>query len=101
MKIKGINYDFKEIFDAWLSASRQTELTKSLANSRYDVCIKCEHRRPLIKNNKWSEICNKCGCPLNKKIFSKIYNSCPLKKWEDVDVKYIKNLEDKSNKTII
>lgn len=101
MKINGINYNFKEIFDAWIESTKQTDLYKSLSAARYNVCLECEHRKELFKNNRWSEICKLCGCPLSKKTYSKIYNSCPLKKWEHVDVNFIEKLEDKNNKTII
>lgn len=99
MKISNINY--KEIFDAWLIARNPTPEQKQLAEKRYAICSDCEFRKPLIKNNKWSEICKECGCPLNKKIFTRIYNACPLKKWEESDSQILIKINDKDKNTII
>jgi hypothetical protein len=35
-------------------------------------------------------ICEECGCPISKKIFTPKFNACPLKKWEEVDTPYLK-----------
>jgi len=101
MKINGIEYNYKEIFNSWLSAKNPTKEQKELAEKRYSICSTCEYKKPLIKNNRWSEICLRCGCPLNKKIFSNIYNSCPLKKWGDSDNGLLEPQIEKNNKTII
>ncbi len=72
------------IADAWLAAANPSEKRKELAEGRWNVCIQCpefREERPVTGE----PYCNDCGCPLNKKIFSKIYNECPLKKWKDVD----------------
>jgi hypothetical protein len=101
MKIKGIEYSFKEIFDAWLAAKNPSAQQKELAEKRYDICLTCEHRLPLIKTNRWSEICSMCGCPLNKKIFSSNFNSCPLKKWDVSDRGILPETFDKAKNTLI
>ena len=93
--------NYKEIFDAWVTSINPSTNEKILAQERLNICEGCEHRKELFKNNGWSEICKLCGCPLSKKVYSKFYNSCPIKKWEEVDVKFIEKLENKNNKTII
>ncbi len=72
------------IADAWLTAAKPTEKQKQLAEGRWNICIQCvefREKRPVTGE----PFCNACGCPLNKKIFSKTYNECPLKKWKDID----------------
>lgn len=101
MKINGIKYDYKEIFDAWIIARNPTESQKRLAEKRYEICSNCEFKKSIIKKLKWSEFCEQCGCPLNKKIFTTIYNACPLKKWEESDIEFIEKIPDKNKKTII
>lgn len=96
-----IEIDYKEIFDAWLIARKPTPEQKELAQKRYAICLGCEFRKPLIKNNNWSEICTGCGCPLNKKIFTRIYNACPYKKWEKSDMVILQKLSEKETNTII
>jgi uncharacterized paraquat-inducible protein A len=73
-----------DIMDAWVVAKNPTESQKTLAEARWNECIQCDEfreKRPITGE----PYCSDCGCPLNKKIFSKIYNECPLKKWKDVD----------------
>jgi hypothetical protein len=101
MKINGIKYDYKEIFNAWITARNPSDDEKKLAERRYYICSNCELKKSVIKNQKWSEYCKGCGCPLNKKIFTKIYNSCPLLKWEECDNGFIEKIEDKREKSII
>ena len=101
MKINGIEYSYREIFDAWLISKNPTKEQKELADKRYTICSNCELKKPLIKNNRWSELCLGCGCPLNKKIFSTYFNSCPLKKWEECDKEHLEPPTEKKNKTLI
>lgn len=93
--------NYKEIFDAWLASLNPTELQKELAEKRLKICETCEFKKEIVKKNKWSAVCTKCGCPLSKKKFTIVPNSCPLKKWEDVDLKYLGDFRKKDNKTII
>lgn len=93
--------NYKDIFDSWVTSFKPNETQKKLANERLEVCLGCEFRNELIKNNTWSAYCGKCSCPINKKIFSKLYNSCPLKLWKEVDSKHMDILEDKIDKTLI
>ena len=85
--LKGLVKDPSKIVDiaeAWIVAKNPTPAQKTLAEARWNVCIQCSEfreKRPVTGE----PYCNDCGCPLNKKIFSKTYNECPLQKWKDVD----------------
>jgi hypothetical protein len=48
MKINGIKYDYKEIFNAWITARNPSDDEKKLAERRYYIC-------PLLK---WEECDN-------------------------------------------
>ena len=93
--------NYKEIFDAWVIAKNPTELQKSMANDRLDICKTCEYRKETLKGIKWSTVCKLCGCPLSKKVFSPIFNPCPKYKLEEVYSKYIKRVPKKTKDTII
>ncbi len=93
--------DYKEIFEAWKTSIKPTPQQEDLAQKRLDVCIGCRYRKEVLKGVKWSAYCDDCGCPINKKIFSSIFNACPQKKWEDIDSKYLTPLQDKEKKSII
>jgi hypothetical protein len=88
-----------DIADAWIVAKNPNESQKSLAEGRWNVCVQCSEfreKRPVTGE----PFCNDCGCPLNKKIFSKTYNECPLKKWKDVD-DILWPLTQKQNKSLL
>jgi PHP family Zn ribbon phosphoesterase len=87
-----------EIINAWITAANPTEMEAKLAKERLSICLKCDFRKEVIHNKQWSAVCGKCGCPIQKKIFTNQYGSCPMNKWEEVEKKYIKNLvvKDKS-----
>jgi hypothetical protein len=93
--------DYKEIFDAWKVASNPTPIQEELAEKRLNVCLGCDYRKEVLKGVKWSAYCSDCGCPLNKKVFSKNFNPCSQKKWKEVDSDYLKEVYDKENKTLI
>jgi hypothetical protein len=93
--------NYREIFEAWIISKNPTETEKLMANDRLDICKICEFRKETFKGKKWSTICKKCGCPLSKKVFSPMYNPCPMGKWESIDLKYIPQIPKKSNDTII
>lgn len=93
--------DYKEIFDSWKTSLNPTPTQEELAQKRLDVCLGCEYRREVMKGVKWSAYCNDCGCPLNKKIFSKNFNPCTKGFWEKVDSEYLKPQIEKSTNTII
>ena len=93
--------NYKEIFDAWLISLNPTKEQSDMAKDRLNVCLGCEFRNEVIKKNKWSAYCKKCGCPLNKKVFSNSFNPCPANKWNEVDSKYIDVLDTKIDKTVI
>jgi hypothetical protein len=93
--------NYKEIFDAWVISKNPTELQKSMANDRLDICKTCEYRKETFKGHKWSTICKLCGCPLSKKVFSPLFNPCPKSKWEEIDSNYMEKVITKSKDTII
>ena len=66
----------KEIIQSWAISFNPTEKQLTLAEKRYQICMSCEH-----KSEGLIEICKICECPIQKKIFSPLTNSCPLKKW--------------------
>lgn len=87
------------IIDAWVTAKNPTNEEKTLAEARWNVCLQCEEfreKRPVTGE----PYCNECGCPLNKKIFSKVYNDCPFEKWKNVD-DLLYTLTQKQDKSII
>ena len=99
--IKIPTIDYKEIFDALKSSFNPSPSQEKLAELRLDVCLGCSSRKEVIKGLKWSALCGECGCPLNKKVFSANYNSCPLKKWDVIDSKYLEPTVEKNKNTII
>ena len=72
------------IADAWITARNPTAEQKDMAEARWNVCIQCPEFRSK-RDITGEPYCNDCGCPLNKKIFTKNYNECPLEKWKSVD----------------
>jgi hypothetical protein len=94
-----INY--KEIFEAWKTSFNPTSQQEELAENRLKICLGCDYRKEILKGIKWSAYCGDCGCPLNKKIFSRNFNSCTQKKWFDVDSKYMEPIPDKDKNTLI
>lgn len=90
--------DFLEIIDAWKIANNPTTKQEELAKLRFDICNTCPSKKVITDKLKIATICGECTCPISKKIFSPKYGSCPLGKWEDVDMLYIK--EKKTNSLI-
>ena len=99
MNIPKINY--KEIFNAWKISFNPTPTQEELAKLRFEICLKCEFKKEVVKGVMWSALCGKCGCPLNKKVFSPNYNACPAKKWDKVDSNYLEPKPEKNKNTII
>jgi hypothetical protein len=79
---------FKEIADAWIIAHNPSKEQKILAENRFIICDMCPSKKTLSDIIKISTICNECGCPISKKIFTPEFNACPLKKWKEVDDKF-------------
>ena len=87
------------IADAWITAANPTKEQKELAEARWNICFQCDEFR--AKRELTGEpYCNNCGCPLKKKIFSRIHNECPLQKWKEVD-DLLHPPTNKSTKSII
>lgn len=95
------DFNFKEILESWVVSFNPSNDEKILAEKRLNICSTCEFKKEFIKNNKWSFFCGKCGCPLNKKVFSRLYNPCPLEKWDEVDSQHKTRQEKKKEGSII
>ena len=91
---------FKEIVSAWIIANNPTDDQKILAENRFTVCDSCPSKKVLSDKFKISTTCAECGCPIAKKVFSPVFNACPLKKWEDVDNKFFTQTQ-KNTKTFL
>jgi hypothetical protein len=87
------------IADAWITAKNPTTEQRDLAEARWNICIQCPEFREE-RDVTGDPYCNECGCPLKKKIFTKEFNECPLKKWKEVD-DVLWSKTQKSKKTIL
>ena len=95
-----MEFNFKKIYNAWVTSYYPNEVQKLLAEKRNEICETCPSRKVLTDKLKLGVICGECGCPLTKKIFSNDFNDCPLKKWEEVDTMY-RTFNTKSNKSLV
>lgn len=84
-------FNFKQIINAWVTSFNPSERQKELAEKRGRICDDCPSKKNIFSNKEWSAICNECGCPIGKKIFTDEFNPCPLRKWESVDDSYFPN----------
>jgi hypothetical protein len=76
-----------EIVTAWMVSFNPTDEEKLLAEKRYEICFTCPNR----VNKLGVEVCDACGCPLSKKIFTlKDQSTCPLNKWDEVNTEFRK-----------
>ena len=91
---------FKEIVNAWIIANNPTKDQEILAENRFSICDSCPSKKVLSDKLKISITCSECGCPIAKKVFSPVFNACPLKKWEDVDNNFFPQTQ-KSYKTFL
>jgi hypothetical protein len=90
--------DVIEIINAWKIANNPTPKQEKLAELRGKICDGCPSKKIITKKLKLATICNQCGCPIAKKIFTPKFNACPLGKWEEIDTPYIK---EKKSSTLI
>jgi len=94
--------DMKEIIAAWIIKASPKDSQKKLAEERYGICEQCDKRENLFNNYKWSEYCGECSCLLEGKVFSRLYDGCPLHKWIPVEDKYLsEGSKIKQDKTLI
>ena len=79
--------DLRKISKAWFDSYFGSEEQKKLADKRLDICNSCPSLRSFEHEylGGFPSLCQECGCPIKKKIFSSEFNDCPLKKWEQVD----------------
>jgi hypothetical protein len=100
-------FNFKEVFDAWVTSINPTIERQQQADERARICRgdgvtkPCEEYVELIEKKKWTAYCNGCGCPIDKKIFSGKVNPCPLEKWDEIDKKYNTYIGMKHKKTLL
>jgi hypothetical protein len=80
--------NFKEISQAWFDSYFGSKEKKLLAQDRLNICLTCPSKSEIFKDKEWSLYCKECGCPLKKKIYSGLRNSCPLNKWEEAAKKH-------------
>ena len=93
--------DYKEIVQAWMKSKNPTPREQELAEKRLNVCLGCDYRKEILKGIKWSAYCGDCGCPLQKKVYSNIFNACTQKKWSEIDSEYMNPIDDKNKITLI
>jgi len=93
-----MDFDFKKITKAWFDSYFGTDKQKELAIKRASICETCPSRDVKVKGIDLLTVCGECGCPIKKKVFSEVFNDCPLKKWESVDLEYYPSR--KTNKTL-
>lgn len=70
-----------EIAKAWIAAENPTPEQKEIAEHRISICEQCPHKT----HNSMFDVylCNLCGCPLSKKIFSPAGpQACPDNRWK-------------------
>lgn len=91
----------KEIINAWITSFNPSADEKSMAEKREKICLECPSYNTVFKDKTWSAFCGECGCPISKKVYTKEYNACPLKKWENVDNDYFSKHQAKSKSSII
>jgi hypothetical protein len=95
-----MKFDPIEIINLGIITFNPDETGLKLAKERLDFCLKCEFRKEGIHNKEWLHYCGPCGCPINEKIFTNEYGSCPLGKWKNIEDSYVNHLKIKK-KTII
>lgn len=93
-----MKFDFKKISKAWFDSYFGSDKQKELAIKRAKICETCPSRNVRFEGIDLLTVCDECGCPIKKKIFSDVFNDCPLKKWESVDLEYYP--QRKTNKTL-
>ena len=69
-----------EIAKAWIAAANPTPEQQEIAEYRASICDACPKKAYTPQIDLY--YCSECGCPLKKKVFSPLANSCPLGKWE-------------------
>jgi hypothetical protein len=81
--------NFLEIVNAWITSFNPTTEQKKQSIERALICSTCPKLKTMSVFSNKATVCGACGCPISKKIFSAEHNPCPLKKWQEVDDKYI------------
>lgn len=72
--------DLLEIAVAWKRAAHPTPEQQQVAEQRIQICNGCEHKQ--FRQMTRMYVCDACGCPLNKKVYSpRGPEACPKAKW--------------------
>jgi transcription initiation factor TFIIIB Brf1 subunit/transcription initiation factor TFIIB len=80
------------IIDAWRIANNPTKTQAELAKKRALICDTCPSKKTITKLfGEIGIVCNECGCPIAKKVFTPKNKQCPLNKWEKVEAEYYSN----------
>ena len=95
-----MKFDPIVIINSCMELFTPNEKEVKLAKERIDICLKCDFRKEVLHNKVWSHYCGPCGCPINEKIFTNQYGTCPLGKWTTVEDNYVNHLKIKE-KTVI
>ena len=71
-----------EIFKSWVTAANPSNEEQAIAQYRANVCDSCDRKTHIVTIDLF--VCDECGCPLSKKVFSPKpgKEACPLAKWE-------------------
>ena len=94
-------FNIKDIILAWVISVNPSKEQLELSEKRLEICLQCPSKSVFIKNKEWSATCKECGCPIRKKVFSQVYNDCPLLKWENIDKEYFNITDIKKNNSIL
>lgn len=73
--------DLGEIALAWFRSANPTPEQEALAQERLNICNMCDEH--VLVTRLQLHICDACGCPIHKKIFSPKAGpvACPKGKW--------------------
>jgi len=95
--------NLSKIAKAWTISANPSEKQLKLAEDRYEICKQCpKFTKGLAKTKLEYYKCAECGCPIDKKIFTDLWNACPLEKWIDIENEYFNvNTKSKNIKTVL
>lgn len=78
---KNLLHKTSNIIEGYSNLIITSEEVEILAKKRFEICIKCDNKKPLIVINGIQHyVCSKCSCPLDAKLRAKD-EVCPIGKW--------------------
>ena len=91
------------IIEAWRIANNPTKTQSELGKKRALICETCPSKKTITERfGELGIVCNECGCPIAKKVFTPKNKQCPLNKWEKVEAEYFsESNKPKNSKTIV